>query len=67
VTSLIVRKYDDAVIVTGLAEIEVLSQEKKRVSFKMRYINVWARDPSGWRIVVSESAAVRESLRATPN
>ncbi len=62
-SDLIARQFGDAVIVTGLAEIELLSPEKKPVTFKMRYTNVWAKDSATWKIVVSERTGVKDSVK----
>ena len=58
-SELIARVYGDVVVVTGLAEVEVETAEKKPFSFKMRYINVWKKSGDGWKIVVSERTGVK--------
>jgi ketosteroid isomerase-like protein len=58
-SELIARNYGETVVVTGLGEIEVQGPDKKSVSFKMRYVNVWRKFRDGWKIVVSELTNVK--------
>ncbi len=60
-SEMIARVYDDAVVVTGLAEVETvtLTAEKKPFFFKMRFLNVWKKSEGNWKIVVSERTGVR--------
>jgi hypothetical protein len=57
-SELIARNYGDTGVVTGLAEIEVMGPDKKIVSFKMRYLNVWRKYGDGWKIAVSQRTSV---------
>ena len=58
-SEMIARVYGDVVVVTGLAEVEAETAEKKPYSFKMRFLNVWKKSGDGWKIVVSERTGVR--------
>ncbi|MCM3874084.1 MAG: nuclear transport factor 2 family protein [Pyrinomonadaceae bacterium] len=58
-SEMIARVYGDVVVVTGLAEVEGETAEKKPFSFKMRFLNVWKKSGDGWKIVVSERTGVR--------
>lgn len=58
-SEMIARPFGDAVVVTGLAEVESQTPDKQPISFKMRFINVWKRSGGGWKIVVSERTTVR--------
>lgn len=59
-TEMIVRVYGEVAIVTGLAEIEGETPDKKPVTFKMRFLNTWKKFAGDeWKIVVSERTAVR--------
>jgi ketosteroid isomerase-like protein len=58
-SDLIARVYCDVVVVTGLAEAEGETPDKKPFSYKSRYLNVWKRLPHGWRIVVTENTVVK--------
>jgi hypothetical protein len=60
-SEMIVRVYDDAVVVTGLAAVETvtLTDEKKPFFYKMRFLNVWKKSEGSWKIVVSERTGVR--------
>lgn len=58
-SEIIARVYGDVAVVTGLAEIEGESAEKKPFSFKMRFLNVWKKSGDSWKIVVSERTGVR--------
>jgi Domain of unknown function (DUF4440) len=61
-SEMIARVYGDVVVVTGLAEIEGESAEKKPFSFKMRFLNVWKQSGDGWKIVVSERTGVKAAM-----
>ena len=58
-SEMIARVYGDVAVVTGLAEVEGETAEKKPFSFKMRFLNVWKKSGDGWKIVVSERTGVR--------
>ena len=58
-SEMIARVYGDVAVVTGLAEVESETAEKKPFSFKMRFLNVWKKSGEGWKIVVSERTGVR--------
>ena len=58
-SEMIARSYGEAVVVTGLAEVETETADKKPLSFKMRFINVWKKSGGSWKIVVSERTGVR--------
>lgn len=58
-SDMIARVYGEAVIVTGLAEIESETPQKQPFSFKMRFLNVWKQAGDGWKIVVSERTGVK--------
>ena len=58
-SEMIARVYGDVAVVTGLAEVESETAEKKPFSFKMRFLNVWKKSGDGWKIVVSERTGVR--------
>ena len=58
-SEMIARVYGDVVVVTGLAEVEGETAEKKPFTFKMRFLNVWKKSGDGWKIVVSERTGVR--------
>ena len=58
-SEMIARVYGDVAVVTGLAEVESETPEKKPFSFKMRFLNVWKKSGDGWKIVVSERTGVR--------
>lgn len=58
-SELIARVYGDVAVVTGLAEVEGETADKKPFSFKMRFLNVWKKSGDSWKIVVSERTGVR--------
>lgn len=58
-SEMIARVYGDVVVVTGLAEAESETAEKKPFAFKMRFLNVWKKSGGDWKIVVSERTGVR--------
>jgi hypothetical protein len=58
-SELIVRVYGEIAIVTGLAEVEGETPDKKPFSFKMRFLNTWKKLGDNWKIVVSERTTVR--------
>ena len=58
-SEMIARVYGDVAVVTGLAEVESETAEKKPFSFQMRFLNVWKKSGDGWKIVVSERTGVR--------
>jgi hypothetical protein len=58
-SQMIVRVYGDAAVVTGLAEVESETAEKRPFSFQMRFLNVWKKSGDSWKIVVSERTGVR--------
>jgi hypothetical protein len=62
-SEMIVRAYADAAVVTGLAEVESETAEKKPLSFQMRFLNVWKKSGDSWKIVVSEKTGVRQSAK----
>jgi hypothetical protein len=64
-SEMIVRVYGTAAVVTGLAEVDSETPDKKPISFKMRFLNVWERSDGGWKIVVSERTPVRTRDRET--
>lgn len=45
-------------VVTGTNHIEVTS-EGRDASFDVRFVHVWTREPSGWRLLVNQSTRVR--------
>jgi hypothetical protein len=57
-SEMIARVYGDVAVVTGLAEVEGETADKKPFSFKMRYMNVWKKSGASWKIVVSERTTV---------
>lgn len=58
-SEMIARVYGEAVVVTGLAEVESETPDKKPISFQMRFLNVWKKTEGSWKIVVSERTGVR--------
>jgi hypothetical protein len=58
-SEMIARVYGDVVVVTGLAQAESETPDKKPFSFKMRFLNVWKRSGDSWKIVVSERTGIR--------
>jgi len=58
-SEMIARVYGEAVVVTGLAEVESETADKKPFAFKMRFLNVWKKTEGSWKIVVSERTGVR--------
>jgi hypothetical protein len=58
-SEMIVRVYGEAAVVTGLAEVESETAEKKPFSFQTRFLNVWKQSGDTWKIVVSERTGVR--------
>ena len=61
-TEMIARYYGgEAVVVTGLAEVESETADKKPISFKMRFLNVWKKSGSNWKMVVTSRTGVRPS------
>jgi hypothetical protein len=58
-SEMIARVYGEAVVVTGLAEVESETADKKPFSFQMRFLNVWQKSGESWKIVVSERTGVR--------
>jgi len=58
-SEMIARVYGDVAVVTGLAEAESETPDKKPFSFKMRFLNVWKKSGDGWKIVVSERTGIR--------
>lgn len=64
-SEMIARSYGEAVVVTGLAEVEGETADKKPYSFKMRFINVWKKSGGSWKIVVSERTGVRPPPKTT--
>jgi hypothetical protein len=58
-SELIVRVYDDSVIVTGLSDVSSETPDKRPFSFQMRYLNVWKKFGGKWKIVVTEKTMVR--------
>jgi len=58
-SEMIARLYGEAVVVTGLAEVESETADKKPFAFKMRFLNVWKKTEGSWKIVVSERTGVR--------
>ena len=63
-SEMIARVYGETAVVTGLAEVESETAEKKPFSFKMRFLNVWKKFGDGWKIVVSERTGVKGSFAA---
>ncbi|HSS18873.1 MAG TPA: DUF4440 domain-containing protein [Pyrinomonadaceae bacterium] len=59
ISELIVRVYQDVVVVTGLSKVAAETPDKKPFSFQMRYMNVWKKSSDGWKIVASERTMVR--------
>lgn len=60
-SDIIVRVYGEVAVVTGFAEIESETAEKKPFSFQMRYLNVWQKYDDGWKMVVTERTPVRQA------
>jgi len=61
----LVRVYGgEAVVVTGLAEVETKTAEKKPFTFQMRFLNVWKKTGDSWKIVVSERTGVRPPAKS---
>ncbi len=60
---MIARPYGDVVVVTGLADVEAGTPEKPGPRFQMRFLNVWRKSREGWKMVVTERTAVRDSVR----
>ena len=58
-SEMMARVYGEAVVVTGLAEVESETADKKPFAFKMRFLNVWKKREGSWKIVVSERTGVR--------
>lgn len=52
-----VRVYGDAALVTGRAAIEVAVDGKPK-SLRLRYLNVWVKQPSGWKFVAWQSTSI---------
>ena len=61
-SEMIARSYGEVVVVTGLGSITAETPDKKMMTFQIRFMNVWRRFPAGWKMVVTERTAVRESL-----
>jgi len=59
-SELIARNYGKIGVVTGLADIEVQTRDKKTFAVKMRYMNVWRKFKDGWKIALSERTMVKE-------
>ncbi len=63
-SEMIARVYGgEAVVVTGLAEVESETADKKPFSFQKRFLNVWKKSGDSWKIVVSERTSVRPPLK----
>lgn len=61
-TEMMARYYGgEAVVVTGLAEVESETADKKPISFKMRFLNVWKKSGNSWKMVVTSRTGVRPS------
>jgi hypothetical protein len=58
-SEMIARVYGEVVVVTGLAEVESETADKKPFSFRMRFLNVWKKSGDRWKIVVSERTGVK--------
>lgn len=49
------RRFGEVVLVNGDVEIDVVVREKGRKQFRSRYLQVWALENGGWRMVSWQS------------
>ena len=49
------RRFGDVVLVNGDVEIDVVVRDKGRKHFRSRYLQAWALEDGGWRMVSWQS------------
>lgn len=59
-SEMIVRVYGEVAVVTALMEAETETADKKPLSFKLWFMNVWKKHDDGWKIVAAERTPVRQ-------
>ena len=59
-SDMIVRVYGEVAVVTALMEVETETADKKPLSFKLWFMNVWKKHDDGWKIVAAERTPVRQ-------
>ena len=59
-SDMIVRVYGEVAVVTALMEVETETADKKPLSFKLWFMNVWKNFDDGWKIVAAERTPVRQ-------
>lgn len=58
-SNMIVRVYGEVAVVTALMEVETETPDKKPLSFKLWFMNVWKKFDDGWKLVTAERTPVR--------
>lgn len=58
-SDLLVRVHGDIAVVTGLADLESETPDKKPFAVQMRYMNVWKKFADGWKIITTQSTSIR--------
>ena len=58
-SEMIVRVYGETAVVTALMEVETETPDKKPLSFRLWFMNVWKKHDDGWKIVAAERTPVR--------
>ena len=53
-SDVVAQDFGDTVVLTGIAAISVLSNGNPR-SFRVRFLDVWAKRPAGWQMVTWQS------------
>lgn len=52
------RRYGDVVLVNGDVEIDVIARRTVHKHFRSRYLQVWALEAEGWKMVSWQSVAL---------
>ena len=56
-SDVVAQDLGDTVVLTGVAAISVMSGGKPN-SFRVRFVDVWARRPAGWQMVTWQSTKI---------
>lgn len=65
ITEMIARQVGQSVVVTGLAELTGTAPDKRELTYKSRYLNVWRKKKNGhgWEILFSTHTTVKDSMK----
>ena len=58
-SDVVAQDLGDSVVLTGVAAISVMSGGKPN-SFRVRFVDVWARRPAGWQMVTWQSTKIAD-------